>query len=129
MGNTADSLRRNGRVWIVEHNRSVAQLDAAQYGMLLARYNYSGGHSVLPAKFLSSLGSSYRAQRMADLEYYVHGSRHLLASICQATGAEAIIGASAVTYNSHFTSTIRTSPRKSFCVLVWRESHCIIVAV
>ena len=30
-------LRRNGRVWIVELNRHVAQLDAAQYGMLLAR--------------------------------------------------------------------------------------------
>ena len=41
---------------------------------------------------------------MADLEYYVHWSRHLLASIQQATGAEALIGASAVTYNPHFTS-------------------------
>ena len=41
---------------------------------------------------------------MADLEYYVHWSRHLLASIRQATGAETLIGASAVTYNSHFTS-------------------------
>jgi hypothetical protein len=28
-------LQRNGRVWIVEHNRRVAQLDAAQYRMLL----------------------------------------------------------------------------------------------
>ena len=28
-------LRRNGLVWIVELNRRVAQLDAAQYGMLL----------------------------------------------------------------------------------------------
>ena len=41
---------------------------------------------------------------MADLEYYVHWIRHLLASIRQATGAEAIVGASAVTYNPHFTS-------------------------
>ena len=41
---------------------------------------------------------------MADLEYYGYLSRHLLASIRQATGAEAIIGASAVTYNQHFTS-------------------------
>ena len=41
---------------------------------------------------------------MADLEYYVHWSRHLLASIRQATGAEALIGASAVTYNPHCTS-------------------------
>ena len=43
---------------------------------------------------------------MADLEYCVHWSRHLLASFKfrQATGAEAIVGASAVTYNQHFTS-------------------------
>ena len=44
---------------------------------------------------------------MADLEYYVHWSRHLLASIRQATGAEALIGAlaaSAVTYNPNFIS-------------------------
>ena len=41
---------------------------------------------------------------MANLEYYVHWSRHLLASIRQVTGAEAIIGASAVTCNPHFTS-------------------------
>ncbi len=40
---------------------------------------------------------------MTDLEYYVYLSRHL-ASIRQATGAEALIGASAVTYNLHFTS-------------------------
>ena len=41
---------------------------------------------------------------MADLDYYVHWSRHLLACISQVTGAEALIGASAVTYNPHFTS-------------------------
>ena len=41
---------------------------------------------------------------MANLEYYVHWSRHLLACISQATGVEALIGASAVTYNPHFTS-------------------------
>ncbi len=97
-------MRRNGRVWIVEHNRRVAQLDAAQYEMLLVRYNYSAEHSISPAEFLSSLGASCGAQRMADLEYYVHLSRNLLACILQATGAEALIGASAVTYNPHFTS-------------------------
>ena len=97
-------LRRNGRVWIVERDRRVAQLDAAQYGMLLVRCTDTNGQSTPPAEFLSSLGASCRAQRMADLEYYVHWSRHLLASIRQATGAEALIGVSAVTYNPHFTS-------------------------
>ena len=38
-------LRRNGRVWIVERNRRVAQLDAAQYGMLLACYTDTDGQS------------------------------------------------------------------------------------
>jgi hypothetical protein len=95
---------RNGRVWIVERNRRVAQLDRSQYGMLLARYTDINGQSTPPAGFLSSLGASCRAQRMADPEYYVHWSRHLLTSLRQATGAEALVGASAVTYNLHFTS-------------------------
>ena len=51
MGN----LRRNGRVWIVELNRRVAQLDAAQYGILLARYTDSDGHSTPPAEFCPHL--------------------------------------------------------------------------
>ena len=40
-----EKLRRNGRVWIVVRNRrvTVAQLDAAQYGMLLARYTDTTG--------------------------------------------------------------------------------------
>ena len=97
-------LRRNGRVWIVEHNRRVAQLDAAQYGMLLVRFHNSEEHAIPSTEFLSSLGASCRAQRTADLEYYVHWSRHLLACISQVTGVEALIGASAVTYNPHFTS-------------------------
>jgi hypothetical protein len=95
-------LRRNGRVWIVEHNRREAQLDVAQYGMLLVHYNNSDEHSIPSAKFLSSLGTSCIAQRMADLEYNVHWSRHLLVCIHHATGAEALKGASAVTYNRTF---------------------------
>jgi hypothetical protein len=97
-------LRRNGRVWIVELYLRVAQLDAAQYGMLLARYTESDGNFNPTAKLLSSLGASCSAQRMADLEYYVYWSHHLLASNSQAIGAETIIGASVVTYNPHFTS-------------------------
>ncbi len=62
-------LLRNGRVCIAEH---VAQLDAAQYGMLLVRYNNSEEHSTPSAAFVSSIGASFRSQRMADLEYYVH---------------------------------------------------------
>ena len=68
------------------------------------RYTDSNGHSTPPAQFLASLGASFRAQRMADSEYYVHWSRHLLVSIRQATGAEALIGASAVIHNPHITS-------------------------
>jgi hypothetical protein len=39
---------------------------------------------------------------VADLEYYVHWSRPLLATIRWRTGCELLIGASAVTYNPHF---------------------------
>jgi hypothetical protein len=66
--------------------------------MLLVRYNNSEEHPISSAKFLSSLGASCRAQRIAYLEYYVHWSHHLLACISQATKAEDLIGASAVTY-------------------------------
>ncbi len=68
--------------------------------MLLARYTDSDGRSILHTKFLSSLGAGacFGAYRLADLEYYVNWSRHLLASIRQATGAKAMVGASAVTY-------------------------------
>ena len=97
-------MRRNGRVWIVEHNRRVAQLDAAQYGMLLVSYHNSEEHSIPSTEFLSSLDASCRAQRMAYLEYYVHWSRHLLACFRQATGAEALLGANVVNYNPYFTS-------------------------
>ncbi len=97
-------MRRNGRVWINEHNRRVAQLDAAQYWMLLVRFHNSEEHSIPSTEFLSSLGTSCRAQRMANLEYYVHWSRHSLTCISQATRAEALVGACAVTYNPHFTS-------------------------
>ena len=32
-------MQINGSVWIVEHNKRSDRLDAAQYGMLLARYS------------------------------------------------------------------------------------------
>ena len=37
-----------------------------------------------------------------DLEHYIHWSRHLLVYIGNITGAQLLIGASAVTYNPHF---------------------------
>ncbi len=67
-----ENIAEDGRVWIVEHKWRVAQLDTAQYGMLLARYNDSDRHSIPPALFLSSLGASCRAQCMPDLEQIVH---------------------------------------------------------
>ena len=39
------------------------------------------------------------AQHAADLEYYVHWSRHFLASICRKAGVHAFIWARAVTHN------------------------------
>ena len=45
---------------------------------------------------------SCRAQNDADIEFFVHWSRHLVAYLRQITGSELLIGASAVTYNPHF---------------------------
>ena len=95
-------IQRNGRVWIAEQNNRVAKMDAAQYHMLLAT---SGNQNVPKApteQLLSCISDSCRAQSTADLEFFVHWSRHLLASIQKITKSELLIGASAVTYNPHF---------------------------
>jgi len=90
-------LQRNGRVWITEHNRRVARLDAAQYGMLLTM---SGGQPT--AEFLQHVCWSCQAQWEIDRDHFVPWSRHLLAGIREITGSELLVGASAVTFNPHF---------------------------
>jgi hypothetical protein len=45
-----------------------------------------------------TIRQSSRAQRNLDLEHYIHWSRHLLVYIGNITGAQLLIGASAVTY-------------------------------
>ena len=92
----------NGRVWISGRSNRVAKLDAAQYHMLLAMCS---DQVVLSAPFeqiLNRISESCQAQNDADLEFFVHWSRHLVAYLRQITGSELLIGASAVTYNPHF---------------------------
>ena len=48
-GKFCGGMEFNGRVWIVELNRRIAQLDAAQHGMLLARYTDSDTLLLLPS--------------------------------------------------------------------------------
>ena len=60
------------------------------------------GHNTPNNSFLGHINESCRAQQDADQTYSVPWSRHLLASIRQITGADLLIGASAVNYNPHF---------------------------
>jgi hypothetical protein len=95
-------IQRNKRTWMVEQNSQVTKIDAAQYNMLLAISCDQETASAPTTQFLVDISTSCRAQKVADLEYYVHWSRHLLANIQWKTGCELLIGASTVTYNSHF---------------------------
>jgi ribonuclease HI len=95
-------LQRNGRIWITERSNSVIRLDAAHYGMLLASCCGCEEQQVPTVQFLMKLGQSCRAQQVADLQHYVHWSRHLLANIREITGVDLLVGASAVTFNPHF---------------------------
>ena len=95
-------IQRNGRVWIAEYNNRIAKMDAAQYSMLLTTCCNQEAQGAPTTQFLAHISKSCRAQQDADQAYYVHWSRHLLASVRQITGTELLIGASAVTYNPHF---------------------------
>ena len=95
-------IQRNGRVWISERNNRVAKMDAAQYHMLSATCCHLDAQAPPTEQSLTHICASCRAQNDADQEFFVHWSRHLLASIQQITGCELLIGASAVTYNPHF---------------------------
>lgn len=94
-------LQRNGRVWLTEGSHGVVRLDAAHYGMLLAA-DCDQAEQVPTTQFLVKLSKSCRAQQDADRRHFVHWSRHLLADIKQITGAQLLIGASAVMFNPHF---------------------------
>ena len=80
----------------------LAKLDAAQYHMLLAMCSDQVVPSAPSEQILNRISESCRAQNDADLEFFVHWSRHLVAYLRQITGSELLIGASAVTYNPHF---------------------------
>ncbi len=86
---------------MVHQNSRITNLkiDAAQYNMLIAVRGDQDTACTPTAQFLVDISTSCRAQKVADLEYYVHWSRHLLANTRWRTGCELLIGASAVTYN------------------------------
>ncbi len=76
-----ERIQRNWRIWMVEQNSRVIKIDAAQYNMLLAIRGDQEIASAPTTQFLVDISTSCRAQRVADLEYYVHWSMHLLANI------------------------------------------------
>ena len=95
-------IQRNGRVWVAARSNQIIRLDAAHYNMLLAICCDQEEQQAPTEQFLVQLSESSRVQQDADRQHYVHWSRHLLANIRQVTGAELLIGASAVTFNPHF---------------------------
>ena len=96
-------MQRNGRVWIATEVKNIIMLDAAHYGMLVDMGTHDASDPPSPTvHLLETIRKSSRAQRDLDLEHYIHWSRHLLVYIGNITGAQLLIGASAVTYNPHF---------------------------
>ncbi len=101
-----DIIQRNGRIWVAARSNKIIRLDAAHLSMLLATCCDQEEQQAPTEQFLVQLNESsrLRAQQDADRrrQHYVHWSRHLLANIRQFTGAELLIGSSAVTFNPHF---------------------------
>ncbi len=94
-------MKRNGRVWIAEGDRNVTRMDAAQYCTLIVMHSPEG-QSPPSVQLLKLISASSRAQQQSDLEHHVHWSRHLLAHIRKVTGAQLLVGTSAMTYHQHF---------------------------
>jgi hypothetical protein len=95
-------IQRNGRVWLVEQHSRVTKKTTAQYNLPLAISGDQEAASAPTTQFLVDIRTSCRAKNVADLEYYVHWSRHLLANIRCRTGCELLLRASAVIYNPHY---------------------------
>jgi hypothetical protein len=92
-------MKRNGRVWIADGDRQVTRMDAAQ-NCLLTDLHSLAGQSSPSLQLLQLISASSRAQQQSDLEHHVHWS--LLAYISNVTGAQLLVGASAMNYNQHF---------------------------
>jgi hypothetical protein len=86
--------KRNARVIITSPSQEVAGLDAAQYSMLADPHctGRAPSEAVLRSIFTSSL-----SQLVADGEYHVPWSRHLLSCLHRILEVDLLIGARAVT--------------------------------
>jgi hypothetical protein len=81
--------------------QSITILDAAQYGMIVSARMKEAANAPTE-QLLETIRESSRAQRLLDLEHYIHWSRHLLAYLDKETSARLLISASAMTFNPHF---------------------------
>jgi hypothetical protein len=86
--------KRNARVIITSPSQEVAGLDAAQYSMLADPH--CTGRAPSEAVLRSILTSSL-SQLVADGEYHVPWSRHLLSCLHRILEVDLLIGARAVT--------------------------------
>jgi hypothetical protein len=86
--------KRNARVIITSPSQEVAGIDAAQYSMLADPH--STGRAP-PEAVLKSILTSYLSQLVADGEYHVPWSRHLLSCLHCILEVDLLIGARAVT--------------------------------
>ena len=86
--------KRNARVIITSPSQDVAGMDAAQYSMLADPH----GTGRAPTEaVLKSIFTSYLSQLVADGEYHVPWSRHLLSCLHRILEVDLLIGARAVT--------------------------------
>jgi len=91
--------KRNARVIITGPGHVAVGLDAAQYGMLTDTAN----QGVVPSEsFMQNVVASCHSQEMADDEYYVPWSRHLLACLRRTLAVDFIVGTRAVVSNPHY---------------------------
>ena len=80
-------------------------------------------------QLLQLISASSKAQQQSDLEHHVHWSRHLLAYIRKVTGAQLLIGASAMTYNPHYQFFVspHTNDRQLGASTTWPQVPALLL--
>ena len=80
-------------------------------------------------QLLQLISASSKAQQQSDLEHHVHWSRHLLAYIRKVTGAQLLIGDSAMTYNPHYQFFVppHTNDRQLGASTTWPQVPALLL--
>jgi ribonuclease HI len=118
--------KRNARVIITSPSQDVAGLDAAQYSMLADPH----GTGRAPSEaVLKSIVTSYLSQLVADGEYHVAWSRHLLSSLHRILKVDLLIGARAVTTTPQFLYFASPEPQDYLlgAVTSWPQTPALLL--